>query len=64
MEIVPHYITIRGAHESSKIDLKIDFFHKNSFGNNIERSNPVLTLCPASESENPRVTLSQEGWTK
>ena len=25
----------KGAHESSKIDLKIDFFHENSLGNNI-----------------------------
>ena len=50
-------IVTKGAHESSKIDLKIDFFYENSLGNDIQRSNPVLTLCPASESENPRVTL-------
>ena len=28
-------VFIKGAHKSSKIDLKIDFFHENSLGNNI-----------------------------
>ena len=52
-----HTPPTKGADESSKIDLKIDFFHENLLGNNIKRSIPVLTLCPASESENPRLTL-------
>ena len=60
MEIIAapgHWVASKGAHESSKIDLKIDFSHENSLGNNIKRSNPVLNLCPASESENPRLAL-------
>jgi len=28
-------VSPKGAHESSKINLKIDFFHENSLGNNI-----------------------------
>ena len=39
MSIIPFpvcaYAAIKGAHKSSKIDLKIDFFHENSLGNNI-----------------------------
>ena len=28
-------LLFKAAHESSKIDLKIDFFHENSLGNNM-----------------------------
>ena len=33
--VVSYVLTINGAHESSKINLKIEFFHKDSLENNI-----------------------------
>ena len=33
--VVSYVLTINGAHESSKINLKIEFFHKDSLGSNI-----------------------------
>ena len=44
-------VVTNAAHNYSKFDIKMEFFLENSFRNDIESSNPVLTFCPASESE-------------